>query len=346
MSAIPPPPSAGYICAAVACLCFGSNFVPVKSYSKQIGDGIFFQWILCSAIWTAGFIVYSTRGFPPFHALAMLGGFLWCTGNIMTVPIIKCIGLSLGMLFWGLSNLLIGWCSATFGLFGLEVETVSIPWLNYLGAVLACISGIIFGFIKPTETEDIRTVENKLVNDMDDTDGGEQHSYPEGDWLDRWSPLRKRVVGVLMAVLAGCFYGTNFNPPQYIMDHCGDTCSKNGMDYVFPHFCGIYLTSTFYFLLYCVLKQNKPIVPREVAYPGFLSGLMWALAQICWFVANSSLQIVVAFPIVTIVPGAIASLWGILVFSEIQGIRNFLIFGSGFTLVIISVICTVLSKIL
>jgi hypothetical protein len=41
--------------------------------------------------------------------LAMLGGALWCVGNITVVPIVNSIGLSLGMLLWGLSNMLIGW---------------------------------------------------------------------------------------------------------------------------------------------------------------------------------------------------------------------------------------------
>jgi hypothetical protein len=45
---------------------------------------------------------------------------LRCTGNIMVVPIVKMVGLSLGMLLWGSSNLIMGWCSGTFGLFGLS----------------------------------------------------------------------------------------------------------------------------------------------------------------------------------------------------------------------------------
>lgn len=39
----------------------------------------------------------------------MLGGALWCVGNVTVVPIVNNIGLSLGMLLWGLSNMLVGW---------------------------------------------------------------------------------------------------------------------------------------------------------------------------------------------------------------------------------------------
>jgi len=339
------PQWAGYLCVAIAGVCFGSNFVPVKWYSKQVGDGLFFQWIFCSAVWCAGFIVYAARGFPQFEPLAMLGGFLWCTGNIMSVPIIKCIGLSLGMLLWGISNLLMGWCSGTFGLFGLKREVVAIPQLNYVGAAIALLSGALFALIE-ANTEDPKG-DSKSINDQDGDDTTavllNNNGATEKVFLDALTPLQKQILGVCMAILAGALYGTNFNPPQYLIDNC-PTCSKVGLDYVFPHFCGIYISSTFYFIIYCVIKKNKPWVPSEVAYPAYLSGFMWALADVSWFVANSSLALVVSFPLITIMPGVVASIWGILVFNEISGRRNLSIFAAGFCLTLISAGCTVISK--
>ncbi len=44
-----------------------------------------------------------------FEPLAVLGGLLWCTGNMMCVPIIQLVGIGLGMLVWGASNLVMGW---------------------------------------------------------------------------------------------------------------------------------------------------------------------------------------------------------------------------------------------
>jgi len=161
---------------------------------------------------------------------------------------------------------------------------------------------------------------------------------------ETFSPLQRRVLGVGMAVLAGIFYGTNFDPPQYLIDNC-ETCSKTGLDYVFPHFCGIFITSTVAFLGYCVIKRNKPHVPSEVAYPGFLSGIMWALADVCWFIANSSLSLIISFPIITIMPGVVASIWGIVVFKELKGQKNYIIFAIGFSLSVLSVIFTVISQV-
>jgi len=259
------PQWAGFLCVAIAGVCFGSNFVPVKWYSKQVGDGLFFQWIFCSAVWCAGFIVYASRGFPQFEPLAMLGGFLWCTGNIMTVPIIKCIGLSLGMLLWGISNLLMGWCSGTFGLFGLKRETVEIPQLNYVGAAIALLSGALFALIEANTEDSKAQMDSKSVNE----DGDEptaallnSNGAAEKGLLDALPQRQKQALGVGMAVLAGALYGTNFDPPQYLIDNCA-TCSKVGLDYVFPHFCGIYITSTLYFIIYCVVKKTNPGFRRK-----------------------------------------------------------------------------------
>ena len=65
----------------------------------------------------------------------MTGGVIWCTGNCMTVYIIKQIGLGPGLVTWGTTALIIGWLTGFFGLFGLQsdqpcLESAS---LNVLG---------------------------------------------------------------------------------------------------------------------------------------------------------------------------------------------------------------------
>jgi hypothetical protein len=67
----------GYLSLVLAVFFFGSNYLPVKQY--ETGDGMFFQLVLCLAIWSVGFVVYFIRGFPRFYALPMVGGALWTT---------------------------------------------------------------------------------------------------------------------------------------------------------------------------------------------------------------------------------------------------------------------------
>jgi len=71
------------------------------------------------------------------------------------------------------------------------------------------------------------------------------------------------------------------------------------MDYVFAHFTGIVVTSTVFLLIYSVAMKNKPRIYPEVILPGFLSGIMWAIADIGWFVANDTLSQPISFPIIT-----------------------------------------------
>lgn len=92
------PTYTGFIFLFASSIFYGSNYLPVKQY--ETGDGLFFQLILCIGIWIVGFIVNCVREFPKFYAFPLLGGFLWSTGNNCVVPIIKTIGLGLGMIFW------------------------------------------------------------------------------------------------------------------------------------------------------------------------------------------------------------------------------------------------------
>ena len=54
--------------------------------------------------------------------LPMLGGFLWATGNLCKVPIIKCIGIGMGQIIWATTNCVVGWAIARFGLFGGQAQ--------------------------------------------------------------------------------------------------------------------------------------------------------------------------------------------------------------------------------
>lgn len=51
----------------------------------RAGDGVFFQWVFCSAVWLFGLMVGAYRGFPQFQPVAMLGGALWCTGATLLI---------------------------------------------------------------------------------------------------------------------------------------------------------------------------------------------------------------------------------------------------------------------
>ncbi|KNC53151.1 transmembrane protein 144 [Thecamonas trahens ATCC 50062] len=387
----------GFGAAAIAVVCFGSNFVPVKKF--QTGDGMFFQWVMCAAIFCAGVCVNAVRESPEFHYLAMLGGFLWCTGNLFSVFVIRAVGLGLGLCLWGSTNLIMGWASGKFGLFGLDKEPIANPGLNLVGVLVAVCATLAFAAVKPDLSSDdesrsresrgsgnvLATVagrgsgvapavggqkrinaaspETALLAGVADPSASPSAAYynvdeealfgsprpgmaagdgDERDVIDAMDPFLRRALGIAAALLAGTMFGVNFDPPIWLIDH--NKGSSNAVDYVFAHFTGIFVTSTVYFLAYCAYMSNAPVINPKLVLPAFASGLIWAMADISWFVANTQLSLVVAFPIVTTGPGIVASLWGVCVFKEIRGTRNFAILGAAFLLTIISVTLITLSR--
>ncbi|XP_023655277.2 transmembrane protein 144a [Paramormyrops kingsleyae] len=337
----------GFIACAISVTFYGSNFVPVKKI--HTGDGMFFQWVLCAAIWTVSLIVNLILNCPKFWPLAMLGGAIWATGNITVVPILKTIGLGLGILIWGSFNLLMGWASSRFGWFGIDPEEVAKPVLNYCGAGLCLLSAITFFFVKseggtPSASEETPL----LINSRSNSDG---LGATDESWVDRLSPKMKRILGSGLAAVAGLLYGSSFVPVLYIKNHGARKeagfvgASQFDLDYVFAQFSGIFLTSTVYLLIYCAVMKNKPQVYSKAILPGFVSGIMWGVATCCWFLANDYLSAVVSFPIITAGPGFIAAVWGVLVFKEVKGLRNCLILALAFCIVLAGALLTAFSKV-
>uniref|UniRef100_H2ZNU7 Transmembrane protein 144 n=1 Tax=Ciona savignyi TaxID=51511 RepID=H2ZNU7_CIOSA len=210
----------GYLGAGIAIIFFGSNFVPIKKF--ETGDGMFFQWVLCAAIWIAGLVNNCITNFPTFYPLAMLGGFLWATGNICVVPIIKSIGLGIGMLIWGSFNLLSGWASGRFGWFGLNPEVPNKPVMNYIAIAFAMLSAIFWLFVKSEGNQPISIETSEPLLPTQEDEESIQESVEDvliTSWVDKLSPIQRRVLGCGLSIISGTLYGLSFTPVIYIKDN-------------------------------------------------------------------------------------------------------------------------------
>lgn len=331
----------GYITAAIAVLFYGTMYVPVKKY--ETGDGLFYQWIMCNGAFLVGIIIQLIRGAPDFFPLAMIGGVIFVSGNMCVVPIIKSIGLGLGMCIWGVFNLLSGWATGRFGLFGVKAEVPDKLALNYVGVALAAVSAVVFSLIKTdhlpmeilVDVNDDIAIEYKVEEK-------EQKVDIQDSYVDRLSSVNKRIVGISLSVFSGVLYGQVFTAEIYEQGIEGH--SNNALDYVFATFTGIFISSSFYFFIYCILKRNKPDIYPKVIVPGLVSGIMWGIATACWFVTNKALSEPVAFPIMTTLPAVMASFVGTFVFKEIRGRTNMLKLFLGFAVATTGAILSALSK--
>jgi len=307
-----------------------------------------------------------------FHPFALLGGVIWNTGNVLTVTIIKCIGMALGLAIWSATSMIVGWLTGKYGLLGTPKDhSVKTDWINYLGVSLILVSLILFFNVTPNQNNDDISASqtdpesHRIVNPVEDMERPiyettqELHETDEWQnkkiekdnlksWIDYLPPKQRGFLGVILALFAGVCYGTCFCPIQYVMKHHkhNDAYSQKLEDYAFTHYCGILLTSIIYFMVYALYMNNKPQVNHLALFPAIVSGFVWSIAQTCFFIATDkkNLGTDTAFPIVSGSPQVIASLWGVLVFREVTKPRDLSILACAILFCVGGVSCIGLSK--
>jgi glucose uptake protein GlcU len=350
----------GYITTFAACLLFGSQYVVLKD--REIGDGLFYQWVVSCAILACGIIVNAIAKFPTFYPLAMLGGCLWASGNIVTVPMFHFLGVAPSFLIWTSVQMIIGWASGRFGWFGTTPQEPASDVLNYIGLALSIIGGIFFIFLENTKhsQEESRRITpvppagsekaassepSSAYSSSADVDHGSGNTDKMEEFLPSIPRNVKRALGLLLALYAGTVYGFMFVPVTYIQNNYANA-TQEGIPYAFSYYSGVFLAATFFFLVYCVYRWFRgcpPWAARELILPSFIGGAMWGVAQACWLYANAVLEVSITTPIMTRLPGVITALWGVFLFREIRGRKNYIILVSGTIIVVIGSIFTGLS---
>ncbi|VDM67919.1 unnamed protein product [Strongylus vulgaris] len=248
--------------------------------------------------------------------------------------------MALGILIWNTTNCLTGWAGGRFGLFGMKPNPPASDLLNYGGLVLVIIGGVLFSRVKGNSAEEDSDKEkpNVALVEVEKTTRGSAEAEPLNELETEitssnneaktllsgkhriisitfhqllTTTLYRNCSGFAMALIAGVFYGMTFVPVIYMMDNPDlfPNYPQDSLSYVFSHYFGIFLTATTLFIGYAAIKKNRPTIPQEIFFPAFLAGLLWAIAQSSFFVANQHLSQAVTFPIITMLPGCIASAW-------------------------------------
>ncbi len=86
-------------------------------------------------------------------------------------------------------------------------------------------------------------------------------------FYDRLSSKFKYPFGIGLSVIAGILYGQSYTPIVYVRNNY-ENASQNNLDYMFSFTTGIFVTSILYFITYCMIKKNKPILYPEIILPG------------------------------------------------------------------------------
>lgn len=261
------------------------------------------------------------------------------------------VGLARGLLIWGITSMITGWAVSLFGWLGQTKAEIAHPALNYIGVALCASCVVISSFIKNTEEEkgeipkrvsSVGNLGSAVITAINDPEPLIPITDTHTSWVDRLSSSQRSIVGYGLSVFAGLMYGVNFFPCNYAWQKWFPNAQK--MDMEFSQFCGILLASFVYLCIYCLYKKNKPDVYVKSIFPGFLSGLMWGVAQTGWFYANAYTGETISFPIICCGPTIVSSIWGMTLYKEITGKRNALLLSVVVVVMIAGSMCVSLSK--
>jgi glucose uptake protein GlcU len=148
----------GIVGVLIASLFWGSNFIACKGYN--MGDGMHFSLLMATGILLVGIltlfaapqengdfeVVFSPEG--------LVGGSIWAFGNFLTVPIVKHIGLGMGLAIWAGVNLVVAFVVGAVGMGSLlPKETLANPSMGVMGILSAVVALVLFAHVKPFLSE-------------------------------------------------------------------------------------------------------------------------------------------------------------------------------------------------
>ncbi|VDM57442.1 unnamed protein product [Angiostrongylus costaricensis] len=91
-------------------------------------------------------------------------------------------------------------------------------------------------------------------------------------------------------------------------------------------------------------QRSDPWVNASAILPSMSAGAIFAVAMTSFVIAIDRLQAAVAYPICSMAPGLVVSLWSILYFREITGRRNLVLLSFAYGLTLIGVAFVTISK--
>jgi glucose uptake protein GlcU len=346
----------GYVSVGAAILLYGVFAFPSKA--TVTGDGVIYSLYTCLGIFLVGALqhmIQCATSCANFTPLASLGGALWATSNLLTIPCCRLLGVGRTMIIWGCSEMLTGWATARFGLFGLKKQPVASDVMNYCGVVAGVLSIAILAYAAPSEEDAEESPDgdgdgeediHEPLNRDTKVSPSDYDLYGYGSHLmGKLSSSQKYSVGIACSVFAGVLSGSMFTPVQYVVDHVGSfpDASTRLSDHLFAHFTGILFAGLCYYVIYVFATRGKPWSTPEVGLPALTCGVLWGAAAIAWFAANENLSLVIAFPLVTLGPGLVSMVIGAVFFGELKDFRQAtllffatLMFGVAATLIALS----------
>lgn len=294
--------------------------------------------------------------------------------NYFVLPLVKLLGIGLGFSLYHFVNLMVGYCIGRFGLFGVTPLTGQLVYCDG-GCLLILMSFFIMVFVEAghgddEDSEDSEESDESRASSTDNLVGegmtaaecdmnfmsvggfsvfgapsNRQLAARKGDQrdpnrrkssLDTLGPGARKVVGVLLAVVAGGLCGVQGVPATLWEKEHPDV---HAFAVALPQCFGIWACSSVLLMLYSSIAVVRGVkLQKSVIGPAYASGCIWGVGFACMMKGIKYLGYSVGYTLDAVGPILVSSLLSVFVFREITGQRQLMIYFGAFFLQLVGVI--------
>ena len=343
----------GLVCAAACSVFYGMQYVPCKKYNTY--DGCVFQFFMACGIMFGG-LVLELIGMlwldwpvsdPQVILEGVCCGLIWGFANFLVIPLLHLTGLALGFTLYHIVNLVTGYSTSRFGLFGMKQDTGSIPLLRDFGVALLLVSFVALCMVEPEN--ELKEISKKI----DSSDPEEEAAVDEAGcmtpplrmkekpyfsiWID--NKRTRRWVGICLSIVAGIATGLNTMPFDLWRNNTVEGKRMSGMQFVFSQCLGVFVMSAFlYWMQSCYATFQGKLVRHVPIRPAMVGGLLWVLGDITMLFAMTGLGYATGYAIGAVGPTLVASCISFFIYKEIKEKKQRWYFGTSFVLQIAGVL--------
>ncbi|GMR40490.1 hypothetical protein PMAYCL1PPCAC_10685, partial [Pristionchus mayeri] len=333
----------GGVSTVISVVAFGTVFVPIKKFEAR--DGTFVALMMGVGMLIPCLVSSLAYSTPTVFPLALISGLCYAIANSCSIFIMEQVGMAVGGLVWNVVTALSGWAVARWVVEFLIRVT---PLFVHKCVISRCgvlQDGLIFTFVRsnPIPTRPAPGFEAKHINNRPEGIG-----MPLSPAAKRERPpIKMRLIGFVLALLCGLLHGNTPTPINYLrLQHAqgAQGLSPHNGAYMLSFAIGSILTSLSIFTISSLLRHNRPFINVEIAIPSILGGILYGIAISFLFVSIENLDQAIGFPICSIAPGIVNTLWAIFFYKEIHGKANLSILGLAYIVTIAGIVIIALSK--
>jgi glucose uptake protein GlcU len=264
-------------------------------------------------------------------------GLIWGFANFLVIPLLHLTGLALGFTLYHIINLVTGYTTSRFGLFGMKQDAGKIPLLRDFGVVVLIISFVVLCFVEP-ENEKKQTEKNGSMADGVADESGEAKprlKKEDKEYFSIWieNKRTRRIVGIVLSVFAGIATGLNTLPFDLWVNKTADGKRMSGLQFVFSQCIGVFLMSS---VLYWIQASYASFRGKKVHHvpirPAIIGGLFWVIGDLLMLFALLGVGYAAGYTIGAVGPTLVASCISFFVYKEIKERRQRIYFASAFAL--------------